>query len=202
MRHRGFLVRAAIALVLSVCMPVVAAAGFRETRNAAGLYLYHLSGAQTRFYEALASQAGYEGTPTWAYGARVRTYSSREVGLDLSVLYTDSKGDQARVSSVLIQAGPMLPIPLAGESKVVIPYGSAGLTLLRTAFDVESQLDFGFHVKLGVEVAVLKVVGICLEGQYTIVTVRNREDHGIYDYLDKSYSFGDAAWNIGIHYYP
>jgi hypothetical protein len=202
MRHGSSLLRVSVVFLLCACMPVVAAAGFRETRNAAGLYLYGLSGAQGKLYEGLGSQAGYEGKPSWGYGLRVRTYSSREVGLDLSVLYTTRKGDEARVSSILLQAGPMLPIPLAGESKVVIPYGSAGLTMLRTAFDVESQLDFGFHVKLGVEVAVFKAAGFCLEGQYTIVTVRKREDRGIYDFLDKSYSFGDAAWSIGIHYYP
>ncbi len=202
MTHRDFLYRVSVVFLICICVPATAGAGFRETRNAAGFYLYHLSGAQGKLYDALGSQAGYDGRPSWGYGLRVRTYSSREVGLDLSLLYASRKGDEARVSSILLQAGPMLPIPLAGESKVVIPYGSAGLSMLRTAFDVESQLDFGFHVKLGVEVAVFKVAGLCLEGQYTIVTVRNREDRGIYDYLDKSYSFGDAAWSIGIHYYP
>ena len=202
MRDRNVRIAASVALLLCLLLPGTAGAGFRETRNAAGVYLYHLSGAQSKFYDALASQAGYDGRPTWGYGLRVRTYSSKEVGLDLSLLYTDRNGDQARVSSVLFQAGPMFPIPLAGESKTVIPYASAGLTLLRTAFDVDSQLDFGFHVKLGVELAVLRWLGVCLEGQYTLVNIRERDDRGLDDYITETHSFGDAAWSIGIHYYP
>jgi hypothetical protein len=192
-----------IVLCADLFSPGAAYAGFRETRNATGVLVYHLSREQNNFYRReLFSQAWYEGAPVWGYGLRVRTYSSRDVGLDLSVMYCQQKGDVALVSHVLLQVGPLFPLPFAGESRAFVPYGSAGVTLLRTAFDADSQIDLGFHLKVGVEVPVFRFLGACLEGMYTLVSVTKEQDQGLDDYLIKSRSFGDFGWSIGINYYP
>jgi hypothetical protein len=202
MRCRALWLKVPVVVLLLALVPSGAGAGFRTTRNAVGPFLCRLSAEQAKFYRTIGEneKVAYEGAPTWGYGLRIRTYSSRDVGLDLSAFYSQRKGETT-VSNVLLQAGPLFPFPFAEESEVLIPYGSAGITISRTAIDVDSQLDFGFYVRAGVDVAVTRWFGLCLEGVYTLLNVKYRDDRGLKEYLEKNHSFGGAGWSLGVHYY-
>jgi len=198
--------RATFALVL-ILVPSLASAGFLEARNAIGVHLQSYSGPQQAFYRNLGSVLGYDGYPQFAYGLSFRSFGSDKVGAELAFNYAGKSGsvEGLGLSTIQISLGPVFSIPIVGQGEYVVPFGCAGIVLVRSAVDIDSQINIGFYLKLGLQGIITDHLGVAGMVSYSRVTVKYEEGEGLgkdAGWIDRDYPFGDGTFIIELDYFP
>lgn len=194
-------------LVLVVLLvPSLAAAGFLEARNAISLNLQTYSGPQQAFYRDLGAQLGYDGYPQFGYGVSFRSFGSERVGAELAFNYASRSGsiEGLGLSTIQLFLGPVFSIPILGQGEYVVPFGCAGIALVRSAVDIDSQLDMGFYLKLGVQGVITDHLGVAGILAYSGAKVKYDSGKGLGGggYIEKNYPFGDGTFIVELSYFP
>jgi hypothetical protein len=189
-----------------------AEAGFAETRNVIGLKFQTLSGPMKAFYGDVTSQregdSGEDsgGYPFGAIGASFRSFGAQRLGAELTFSYASKKRweDGLSLSTLSMYLGPVFSIPIVGELEYVVPYGCAGVAVVRSAVDIDSQIDVGLYLKLGIQAVITDQLGVTGALIYTRVNVRYDGSKGLggANIIDKSYPVGDGSLVIELNYFP
>ncbi len=192
------------AVVLLV--PCIATAGFLEARNAVGVFVQTFSGPQQAFYRDLGAQLQYEGYPRFAYGLGFRSFGSERVGAELVFNYASKSGalEGLGLSTTQVYLGPVFSIPIIGQGERLVPFGCAGVVVVRSAIDIDSQLDMGLYLKLGVQGVITDHLGIAAMLAYTRVSIGYDAGKGLggAGYTEKKYPFGDGSVILELSYFP
>ncbi|MBN1425772.1 hypothetical protein JXA88_14565 [Candidatus Fermentibacteria bacterium] len=197
------MVRVALMVLL---VPSLAMAGFLEARNAIGINLQTYSGPQQAFYRDLGAQLVYDGYPEFGYGITVRSFGTDRVGAELVFNYAGKSGsiDGLGLSTIQICLGPVFSIPILGQSEYAVPFGCAGVAVVRSSVDIDSQLDMGLYLKLGLQGIIMDHFGVAGMIAYTRVSVKYHADKGLggAGYIEKNYPFGDGTFILELSYFP
>lgn len=187
-------------------IPTLAAAGFMEARNAIGLHVQTYSGPQQAFYRDLGAQLGYDGYPQFAYGLSFRSFGADRVGAELVFNYASKSGSVEgwSLSTMQIYLGPVFAIPIIGQGERLVPFGCAGVAIVRSAVDIDSQLDMGLYFKLGLQGVVTEHLGAAAMVAYTRVTIGYEADKGLggAGFIERKRPFGDGTLVLELSYFP
>jgi len=166
------------------------------------------------FYTDVTSQTGTEngasssdkGYPIGAFGLSFRSFGADRVGAELTFSYASKKRweDGLSLSTLAIYLGPVFSIPIVGEREYVIPFGCAGVSMVRSGVDINSQLDVGLYFKLGVQGIIVDQIGITASVVYTRVTAKYDGSKGLgkANIIDESYPVGDGSLVLEFNYLP
>jgi hypothetical protein len=189
-----------------------AEAGFTETRNVIGLKFQTLSGPMKAFYRDVTSQregdSGEDsgGYPFGAIGASFRSFGAERLGAELTFSYASKQRweDGLSLSTLSMYLGPVFSIPIVGEQEYVVPFGCAGVAVVRSAVDIDSQIDVGLYLKLGIQGVITDRLGVTGSLVYTRVTVKYNDNKGLGEanIIDKSYPVGDGSLILELNYFP
>lgn len=200
--------KGALLAFIAVLLPSAAMAGFSEARNVIGVNAMFLSGPQKAFYRELGAwiSPGDRTYPAFALGMSFRSFGTSRLGAEVVFSYASKSGSVEGLGLSTIQAflGPVYSIPLIGSGERVIPYGTIGVALVRTAVDIDSQTDVGLYAKLGLQGVITEQFGITAAVVYTGLTIHYRSDKGLgkAGLIDESHSFGDAQLVLELNYFP
>lgn len=189
-----------------------AEAGFIETRNVIGLKFQTLSGPMKAFYRDVTSQREGDsgddsgGYPFGAIGASFRSFGAERLGAELTFSYASKQRweDGLSLSTLSMYLGPVFSIPIVGEQEYVIPYGCAGVAVVRSAVDIDSQIDVGLYLKLGIQGVITDRLGVSGALVYTRVSVKYDGSKGLggANIIDQTYPVGDGSLILELNYFP
>jgi hypothetical protein len=91
-----------------------------------------------------------------------------------------------------------------GQGDFVVPFGCAGIAVVRSAIDVDSQLDMGLYLKLGLQGIITDHLGVAGMIAYSRVSVKYDGEKGLGagGYTEKDYPFGDGTFILELSYFP
>lgn len=193
-------------VLVVLAIPFLAWAGFLEPRNAIGLHAQTLSGPQQAFYRDLGAQLRYDGYPSFAYGLSFRSFGADRVGAELVFNYASKSGELEGMglSTIQVFLGPVFSLPMVGQSERVVPFGCAGVVIIRSAVDIDSQLDMGLYFKLGLMGVITDHLGLTGMVCYSRASIGYDADKGLggAGYTEKKYPFGDGTLILELSYFP